>query len=127
MIFSFNLLTIFFSRLENTTSLALGYANVPNLKEPNKLLVHLPIKLFNQTIINNTGKYDVWATDYKTYSLVYSCQKLLGGVTFEVAWILAREKTLPQSVVNQLKQIMQAGGVDASKFKYCDQTCASEI
>ncbi|RMZ95015.1 apolipo D-like, partial [Brachionus plicatilis] len=50
-----------------------GYAYVPNAAEPNKLSVVLPVEVFNVTILQGEGPYDVLETDYDTYALVYSC------------------------------------------------------
>ena len=44
------------------------------------------------------GDYRVMATDYKSYSIVYSCTPLLAGAfCFELLWVLARQPYVPRS------------------------------
>ena len=64
-------------------------------------------------------------TDMRTYSLVYSCTSLdlFVPVKFEYAWILARSKTLDQSVVDRLEQLLQSAGVESKNFEATLQNC----
>ena len=112
------------SSITNKFSLIEGWANVKDASKPNHLSVHLPIKLANFTIIENTGKYDVWATDYDNYSLVYSCTQIIPSVlAMEVGWILSKTKTLPDSTVNQLKNVFATSRINSDKFKKVRQDC----
>ena len=45
------------------------------------------------------------ATDYKNYALVYGCDNW-GPIYTNEAWILSRNRTLPDSVVTYLKNIL---------------------
>ena len=103
-----------------------GYAYVPNVAEPSKLKVVLPIIVANTTLFENTGNYNVWQTDYTQYSVVYSCKQVIPKVLkYEIVWLLSRTKTLDQQLVQNLKQILKDKGVDTSKFLKVDQSCAN--
>jgi lipocalin len=96
-----------------------GIATVINATEPNRLSVD-----FSQSrMFSFKGSYDVWATDYHKYSLVYSCRSFLGFLKFEMAWILSRNKQLDAGVVEKLKDLLNSNGVDASKFDKTAQVC----
>ena len=100
-----------------------GYAHIPNVQEPNKLLVTLPIMIGNTTLFENTGNYNVWETDYTTYSVVYSCSKYFNLIKSEIAWILSRTKTLDPALVASIKQRLTAKGLNINKFIHVDQSC----
>lgn len=100
-----------------------GYAYVPNLNTPNHLLVVLkvPVTTF---FIERTGKYDIWDTDYDTYSLVYSCQLVPPtNRKVENVFILSRTKTLNQSVLSNLKNMLSSKGFDLSQLSVTTQDC----
>ena len=101
-----------------------GYARVKDLSKPNQLEVVLRIKTQNGGVIEQPGKYDVWATDYESYSLVYSCTPIIPKVVkFELAWNLARTKTLPDGIVTQLRNQLKDAKVNIDLFKITDQSC----
>ena len=93
---------------------------------PNRLLVTFPISAnifgYNITLFSNTGKYDVWATDYTSYSLVYSCTDYW-LVRYEVAWILGRNKQLDAATLKMLYDQLTNAGVKVSQFKSDPQSC----
>ncbi len=49
------------------------------------------------------GDYRVLATDYKNYSVVYSCSDMFGFAKTENVWILTREKELTAEVNEAVK------------------------
>ena len=67
------------------------------------------------------GKYNVIDTDYDTYTLIYSCESILGVAHIEFAWILAREMHINQTLTDKLLNELQGYGVDVSKFVKTDQ------
>ena len=110
---------------DGSKSLVEGYATVPNINEPNKLSVVFPFQIGNLTTIRPGSPYNVWKTDYSTYSLVYSCTQILTGILkSETAWVLSRFSTMSFDQVEELKAIFQQNGVDTSAFELVDQsTC----
>ena len=71
----------------------------------------------------NGGDYEVWTTDYTTYSVVYSCRQIVPHLLkFELIWILAREQTLDAGLLAQLKATLKAANVETSHFVVGDQT-----
>ncbi|KAK7108358.1 apolipoprotein D-like [Littorina saxatilis] len=67
------------------------------------------------------GSYNVIDTDYGNYTLIYSCESILGVAHIEFAWILARNMTLEQSTTDRLMTELQGYGVDVTKFHKSDQ------
>jgi len=68
------------------------------------------------------GKYNVIDTDYDNYTLIYSCESILGVAHIEFAWILARNRTLDQVTTDRLMAELKGHGVDVTKFHTSDQT-----
>ena len=73
----------------------------------NKLLIiKLKLKIYFSPIEIGSN-YDVWSTDYNTYSLVYSCLPIIPGfLKYETAWILSRTKNLNQTIIDNLKNLL---------------------
>ncbi|CAG2227909.1 apolipoprotein D-like [Mytilus edulis] len=91
-----------------------GYA--PDENEPAKLLVK-----FSEAA--PYGNYWVIDTDYKTYTLIYSCSEVV-DVHFEFAWILAREKSITAEIKTKLFQELEDFKVDTKNFMKTDQTAS---
>lgn len=116
-------ITYFIFRLTNVLNTINGYAFIPNLGAPNHLLVALKVPV-NGFFIERIGKYDVWATDYVSYSLVYSCQFVPSiNSKIENVFILSRTKTLDSSILEQLKGMLSQKGFDTSKLSVTTQDC----
>lgn len=115
---------IIFLRKTNKTEGRGGYAYVPNAAEPNKLSVVLPVEVFNVTILQGQGPYDVLETDYDTYSLVYSCTQVVHDlVKLEIVWILARTPRLDEKLTHHLVERLQSFKIDTTKLISTDQSC----
>ncbi len=103
-----------------------GYAFVANPSIPNQLVVKLPIVVAGVTLFENPGDYQVWETDYDSYSVVYSCTQIIPSLLkSEVTWILSRTKTLDAAFVQSLKDKLVARypGFPVDNFIPVDQTC----
>ncbi|CAF0997621.1 unnamed protein product [Didymodactylos carnosus] len=88
-----------------------GIATVKDPKEPAAFIVEF-----------TTGDYNVITTNYKDYSLVYACEEVF-GIKADFIWILSRKKTLPDSIVNELKTILKNFGIDISSLRPTVQDC----
>ena len=53
------------------------------------------------------GDYRVLSTDYTNYSLVYSCEDLL-GVKDEMIWVLTREQELTDDIKAEINGVLKA-------------------
>ncbi len=42
----------------------------------NQLTLFLPIQVAGLTVFENEGAYNIWDTDYDTYTLIYSCKEI---------------------------------------------------
>jgi apolipoprotein D and lipocalin family protein len=87
-----------------------GTATIRDQNKPNNLWVKFP---------NNPSgaSYDVWSTDYKSYSVVYSCEQVLPELKIEFVWILTRQVNgLNDQILAGLKSFVEKQGVPAKKF-----------
>ena len=88
-----------------------GYAMAPDPTKPNQLLAYFPDN-------PSGGQYNIWKTNYNTYSLVYSCQQLVPNLLkYEFIWILSKQKTLADAVVKDLKSLLEKSNINISKFE----------
>ncbi|EFC44116.1 predicted protein [Naegleria gruberi] len=96
-------------------SQAIGEAYCPHPEQdPAKLLVSFGHQPF-------AGPYWVVDTDYKTYSMVFSCVNILGVYHIEYAWILARQPSLNTNLLTDIMSRWKSLDVDISKFKLTKQ------
>ena len=98
-----------------------GLATAVNVNEPNKLTVTLYVSTPNG-LVPSQGKYDIWATDYNNYSLVYSCTQISSNQKIEFAWLLSRTRSMPDWVKTMLKNKLAEAKVDVSKFIVTEQS-----
>jgi len=68
------------------------------------------------------GDYWVLDTDYKNYTLIYSCGPFLGISHVEFAWILSRQRTLDSETMKRLYAKMQSFNINTNHFTKMDQT-----
>ena len=91
-----------------------GFAVVPDSKKPNQLLVKFP----NSPV----GRYNVWNTDYVTYSLVYSCNQI-GPAKYENMWVLSRKTSLSTAIVQKLRNTLKNAKVNITTLLPIPQNC----
>lgn len=94
-----------------------GYGVIENLQAPNQISVFFPFQG------NAPQPYNVWLTDYTSYTLVYACKQIIPNLLrFETAWILSRQPTLDDVLVAKLVDFYKQKGLDVSIFEKTDQT-----
>jgi lipocalin len=94
-----------------------GYGVVENLAKPNLISVFFPNRG------NEPQPYDVWMTDYTSYSLVYACKTVIPNLLkFEVIWILGRQPTLDKGLLQKLLSFYESKGVNIRIFEESDQS-----
>ncbi|XP_042195253.1 apolipoprotein D [Callorhinchus milii] len=66
--------------------------------------------------------YFVLSTDYRNYSLVYSCHGFPGKYSNKKAWILSRERTLSANITSRLRNILTSNKIDTEHMIVTDQS-----
>lgn len=66
--------------------------------------------------------YWVLASDYQSYSLVYSCFEYVGLFHIDFAWILARTRVLSKDMLAHLHEKLAAAGVNVNHLTVTNQT-----
>jgi lipocalin len=56
------------------------------------------------------------------YTLIYSCTSILGVSHFEFAWILGRQRTMDQTIIDRLFTETKNYKIDIKHFMKADQT-----
>lgn len=79
------------------------------------------------TAVAPYGNYWIIDTDYKTYTLVYSCTSVLSITHLELAWILTRQKTIDPEIKDKLFKKLSDFGVKTSNFKPTDQSQCPDV
>ena len=70
-----------------------------------------------------SGDYNVLATDYGNYTLVYSCTNLLSLAAIEYTWILSRTPTLAEDKIAELIDIVEERtGYSGDSLVFSDQS-----
>ncbi|GFO43009.1 apolipoprotein d [Plakobranchus ocellatus] len=99
--------------LENNT--ISGMATVPNPDRPAEFIVN-----FDGVPTTKTTNYIIQETDYKNYSVIFSCIQL-EALNLQFAWILTRVRGLAPPNLAQLENKLTAAGVDVTEFFVVDQ------
>ncbi|GFO43011.1 prostaglandin-h2 d-isomerase [Plakobranchus ocellatus] len=99
--------------LENNT--ISGMATVPNPDKPAEFIVN-----FDGVPSTKTPNYIIQETDYKNYSVIFSCIQL-EALNLQFAWILTRVRGLAPPNLAQLENKLTAAGVDVTEFFVVDQ------
>ncbi|XP_057376531.1 apolipoprotein D-like [Daphnia carinata] len=93
-----------------------GSATAISPDQPGHLIVSFPGR--------PDGDYLVLDTDYTNYASVYSCD-VAGAFVLEYAWLLGREQTMTQEIMDVALSKFTQFGVDVSEFQPTTQgeTC----
>ncbi|EFX76183.1 hypothetical protein DAPPUDRAFT_306286 [Daphnia pulex] len=84
------------SNIDNAVTIAAGNAYF-DYGELSKFLVQMPIVSWNATV---DIRFWIIATDYTNYALAWSCDPLCTGYRREQLWLLGKQKTLSDTVMN---------------------------
>merc|ERR1712168_265432 len=95
---------------------------IATLPDPN--LGQLSVKFpFGGSKMDKDGpNYNVVATDYKNYAVVYSCNTFGPDFKLEFAWILGRWTTLPPKFLVELKEWLKTVNINSDRFMPTIQT-----
>jgi lipocalin len=103
-----------------------GTAKIANASAPNQLTVQFPKKMGNYTVYTSTGSYNVLATDYTSYALVYSCSQTIPYIArMDSLWVLSRTKSLSNTTLATLDAQATALGINVKKYESVQQTCSN--
>ncbi len=119
--------TGFYTLLPSVQTEAKGYAEPFDAqKAPNKLRLLLTPQLLGYEIMTGSeGKYFVIDTDYRTYSIVYSCTEtnlLFFTVKEEFAFVLSRTKR-PSNTTIELVNTKLSAYIDVKQLIQTEQDC----
>ncbi|XP_074595867.1 apolipoprotein D-like [Brevipalpus obovatus] len=62
-------------------------------------------------------------TDFDRYALMISCIDLLGLSRAHISWIMSREPTLDQTIIDRLRKRVDSLGFDSRALRAIDQSC----
>ena len=65
----------------------------------------------------SSSNYKVLATDYDTYTIVYSCDQRYGMYFSEYAWIMTRDPTPSDAIVDEMRLQLEGYGYDTSTMR----------
>uniref|UniRef100_A0A336M3B7 Apolipoprotein D n=1 Tax=Culicoides sonorensis TaxID=179676 RepID=A0A336M3B7_CULSO len=109
------------NRLTGSESTVEGYATSdPN--EPAKLTVVFPRMPKKKADSEDNSNYWVLSTDYKSYSVVWSCSNLTEGGSVRFLWILTRERVVSEEVVQTAYDVLDKFGISKSYLRKTIQT-----
>ncbi|GFO45790.1 apolipoprotein d [Plakobranchus ocellatus] len=92
-----------------------GLATVPNPDRPAEFIV-----AFGGAPPTKTPNYIIQETDYRNYSVIFSCTQLV-EFNLQFAWILTRVRGLAPPNLARLESKLTAAGVDVTEFFVVDQ------
>ncbi|XP_063239417.1 apolipoprotein D-like [Bacillus rossius redtenbacheri] len=72
---------------------------------------------------NIAAPYWVLSTDYRSYSVVWSCVNL-GASSIQFAWVLTRDPSPGESVLQTINQVLKENGLQDLPLKLTPQTCS---
>ncbi|XP_052817966.1 apolipoprotein D-like [Mya arenaria] len=83
---------------------------------------NVPAKL--SVTFNGSPRVPYWIvdTDYDTYSLVWSCTDIGGLLQADFAWILSRNNTLDNAIIEKLQNKLATFNINTKSFRQTDQS-----
>ncbi|XP_072330119.1 apolipoprotein D-like [Scyliorhinus torazame] len=104
--------------------LYIGKLSPANVKEDAKLQILLSEGVYLDFVPYQDQltfiPYDVLATDFRSYSLVYSCTQRYFTPTI-YAWILSRGSQLDENTIKALEDILKANDINIDKMQQINQ------
>ena len=81
------------------------------------------MSVYFASIGSQAQPYDIWLTDYVTYSLVYSCKPIIPNLfKFETIWILGQKTQIDSNLIQKLLSFYASKGINIDIFEKSDQT-----
>merc|ERR1712059_1567 len=71
---------------------------------------------------STTPNYSVIKTDYKSFSVVYTCSSFLWLFKKESLWLLTRDQIPSRATVQEATSVMQVNDLPLKKLKRTEQT-----
>ncbi|XP_037794250.1 apolipoprotein D-like [Penaeus monodon] len=101
-----------------------GVATLSDDPSAGQLFVEFPFTagFDGNSMGRNKPNYNVVATDYKNYAVVYTCEYFGPELKFEFSWILARRPQIPNSFLTDLKHWLQLVNINAKRYMPTVQT-----
>jgi len=103
-----------------------GSARVANPSDPKKR-GELVVSFFGSGGDSSTPNYSVIKTDYKSYSVVYSCSNFLWLFKKESLWLLTRDQIPSNATVQAATSVMESNNLPVGKLKRTEQTGCEDL
>lgn len=97
---------------------AIGRARCPNAPADAKCKVGFGPNWLGQL---SEGNYWVVATDYKTYSIVYSCNEIFGIYFAEYCWVLTRDRNPSEETLKTIENEIANLGYPRERLRSTNQ------
>lgn len=93
---------------------------VPSYPEDARNPAQLSVAFFGME--PDRSNYWILGTDYRSFSLVWSCEQITAESYREFAWILSREQKIPPYVLAQVYMLLAGNGIAMEDLRVTDQS-----